>query len=353
MLAQPVPVTILTGFLGSGKTTVLNRLLRRDELSDTIVIINEFGEIGLDHLLVERSDEQLTLLRNGCLCCTVRGDLVSALADLDARRSRGDIGAYRRVVIETTGLADPAPILHTLIADPAIAPRYRLEGVVTTVDAVNGASTLSSHEEAMKQVAVADRILLTKSDLAGDRAAADLRDALMQLNPGAPIVVTTDGAVEPSTLFSIGFYDADGKPDEVRRWLQDEAYRDEARHGRHAHHDHHVHHHHAHDVNRHDARIAAHCIVLDAPVRWEPFSYWLECLAAVRGEELLRLKGIVAIEEDPERPLVIHAVQHVFHPPVRLDRWPSADRRTRLVLIVRDLPRSLIEDTMRKFAKLT
>jgi G3E family GTPase len=339
--APALPVTVLTGFLGSGKTTVLNRLLQRPELADTIVFINEFGEIGLDHLLVERASETLTLLNNGCLCCTVRGDLVATFADLAARRARGEIGAYRRIVVETTGLADPAPILHTMMADPAVAERHPLASVVTTVDAVNGGATLDAHPEALKQAAVADRILLTKTDLL-DGADTTLRARLRALNPGTPIIDTVGGEVDPAAIFEAGLYDPDRKIADVRRWLNAEAHAaDHAQHG-----------HHHHDVNRHDDRIRAHCLTIDAPVEGEAFAHWLELLAAMRGEEMLRVKGIVAVAEHPDRPIVIHGVQHVFHPPVQLDAWPTDDHRTRLVLITRDVPRALIESTLAKFGKV-
>lgn len=338
---RALPVTVLTGFLGSGKTTVLNRLLQRPELADTIVIINEFGEIGLDHLLVERASENLTLLNNGCLCCTVRGDLIDTFGDLAARAARGEIAAYRRIVVETTGLADPAPILHTMMADPVVAARHPLAGVITTIDAVNGAATLDAHPEAVKQVAVADRILLTKGDLLAGGDGGPLRARLHALNPGTPIVDVVGGDVDPADIFGAGLYDAESKSADVQRWLNAEAHAAEHAHGEDRHH---------HDVNRHDDRIRAHCVTIDAPVKGEDFAHWLELVAAMRGEEMLRVKGIIAVAEHPDRPIVIHGVQHVFHPPVELDAWPSDDHRTRLVLITRDVPRALIESTLAKFA---
>lgn len=347
-----IPVTVLTGFLGSGKTTVLNRLLSDSRLSDTAVIINEFGEIGLDHLLVTSSTENLILLNNGCLCCTVRGDLVKTLRELEMKVASGEIPPFRRVVIETTGLADPAPILHTLMADPAVTHHWRLEGVITTVDAVNGAHTLVAHEEALKQVAVADRILLTKSDIASADELTVVRHQLFGIAPGTPIIETIDGTVDPTAILAVGLYDAAGKIADVRRWLLREQQtdgRDIAHHHNHAGHGKAADH--PHDVNRHDDRIRAHCIIVEEPVSWTSFSYWLELLAAMRGEQMLRVKGIVAVSDHPEQPLVIHGVQHVFHPPVKLEKWPSPDRRTRVVFIARDLQMSELEHTLRKFGK--
>jgi len=343
-MTATIPVTVLTGFLGSGKTTVLNRLLKHPGLADTAVIINELGELGLDHLLVERTSENLTLLNNGCVCCTVRGDLVETLGELEARRRRGDISSFTRAVVETTGLADPAPILHTLMADPAVTCRYRLEGVITTVDAVNGAQTLDAHAEATKQAAVADRILLTKGDLAGGERLAALRRRLETINDGTPMLEVVDGRVDPSEIFTVGFFDPAGKTADVRRWLHAEAH-DHAHLAADGHHEHY----HRHRSDLHDDRVRTHCFTIADPVRWEDFSVWLELMAAMRGANMLRVKGIVAIAEDPERPMVVHGVQHVFHPPVRLDRWPSADRRSRLVFITRDLPRAVIERTLQKF----
>lgn len=345
-----IPVTLLTGFLGSGKTTVLNRLLKHPSMAATAVVINEFGEVGLDHLLVERSSEDFVLLNSGCLCCTVRGDLITTLRDLFLRRVRGEIAEFQRVVIETTGLADPAPILHTLMTDPLIAARYRLDGVVSTVDAVNGSATLDRQQEAVKQAAVADRLLMTKCDLASRDASLDLRIRLAALNPGAPILEIQNGAADPEALFDIGLYKPATKSPDVQAWLRAEAYSDD--HGRHAHeHDHHEHGH-AHarnDVNRHDDHVRAYCVVRDRPVAWVAFATWLDLLAAMRGDDLLRVKGIVNIADRPQQPVVIHGVQHVFHPPVLLDAWPSDDHRTRMVFITRDIPQSAIEDTLRVF----
>src|SRR6516225_1616254 len=335
-----IPVTLLTGFLGSGKTTVLNHVLKQPDMAATAVIVNEFGEIGLDHLLVERSSEDVVLLNSGCLSCTVRGDIVDTLTNLFVDRVKGKIPFFVRVAIETTGLADPAPILHTLMTDPIVAARYMLDGVVTTVDAVNGAGTLDKQPEAVKQAAVADRLLLTKSDLAEPAVRQAMEGRLKVLNPSAPIVPVAQGAVDPALLFNIGFYDPVTKSADVRRWLRDEAF--ESR-------DDHEHEHLHPDVNRHDDRIRAFCITRERPISWDALSAWLDTLATMRGDDLLRLKAIVALSDRPDQPVVLHGVQHLFHPPVLLPEWPSEDHRTRMVFITRDLPQEMIETTLAAF----
>jgi G3E family GTPase len=354
-----IPVTLLTGFLGSGKTTVLNRLLKSSGSAAIAVVINEFGEIGLDHLLVERTHENFVMLNSGCLCCTVRGDLIATLGDLSERRFRGDVPDFARIVIETTGLADPAPILHTLIVDRSVASRYKLDGVITTIDTVNGAATLDRHREAVKQAAVADRLLLTKVDLTIPENLVPLCRRLELLNPGAHILETINGAVHPRALFDLGLYNTATKTTDVQAWLRAERYEEAEDH--HAHGHQHPHADHAHDgdtghthapldVNRHDDRISAYCVTLDRPVKWTQFSAWIDLLAAIRGEDLLRVKGIVSIADRPDRPVAIHGVQHLFHPPMLLDRWPGDDRRTRIVFITQDIPKSAIEDMLHVFA---
>ncbi|MBX3568486.1 MAG: GTP-binding protein [Rhizobiaceae bacterium] len=343
MTPFPIPVSILTGFLGAGKTTLLNRLLKDPALKDTAVIINEFGEVAIDHLLVEQSSDGIIALSDGCLCCTVRGDLVDTLADLVDRLQTGKLAALSRVVVETTGLADPVPVLQSVMGHPALVQAFRLDGVITLVDAVNGMATLDAHLEAARQVAVADRILVTKTDLpeAADEQAG-LFDRLAALNPRAQIVDLARNGAAPSALLQCGLYDPATRTADIARWLGSDAGQ--------AHHDHGHGDGHHHDHAQHDARLRSHSLVHAGPVPYSAIEMFLDLLLSVHGDRVLRLKGIIELSEDPGRPLVVHGVQRLLHPPARLPAWPDDLRGTRLVLIGMDLP----EDYVRRlFAIIT
>ena len=338
----PIEVSLLTGFLGSGKTTLLNRLLRHPDMSETAVLINEFGDIGIDHELVEQVDETMIELTTGCLCCAVQGDLTRALRELFLRRVKGDCPPFRRVLIETTGLADPAPILHTLINDPVIATRYFLDGVISTVDAVHGLGQLDCYEECRKQAAVADRIVITKSDLADADAVTALEQRIATLNPGAPRHRAVMGEIEPDALFGCGLYNPSGKSFDVQNWLRAEAFPQDHDHA-------------DHDHRRHDGGIDSFCMIYDEPVDWAAFAAWIQTLITHRGENLLRIKGIMNIAGE-DAPIAIHGIQHMFHPPVRLPAWPTDDRRSRVVFITHKIDRHEIEaslDALQQAAKET
>jgi G3E family GTPase len=317
------PVTLITGFLGSGKTTLLQRLLRDPALSDTAVLINEFGEIGLDHHLLERIDETMVMLQSGCVCCTIRGELSIAIRDLHSRRDRGLLPPFRRLVIESTGLADPFPILSTVRSDPVLRHHFRLGTVITTVDAVNGARTLDAQLESVKQVAVADRLVLTKTDLVTAEAADRLTGRLRRINPDAPLWRSAEDDLDAEALLS---------GDDGERWELVDCHGDTPD----------PHHRHADD-------IAALALSLDGSVDWTRFGIWLTMLLHRHGNALLRVKGILNVA-DAATPVAVHAVQHLVHPPRHLDAWPDGDRRSRLVFIARGLDPALIERSFRAFS---
>ena len=321
-----IPVSVITGFLGSGKTTLLARLLRDPAMRRTAVIINEFGEIGLDHDLIETSDESIVRLSNGCLCCNVRSDLTLTLGDLAARRTAGTVPPFERVVVETTGLADPAPILHALMTDRDLCGLYALDGVVTTVDAVTGLATLERHPESRRQAAVADRLVVTKTDVPEADGGA-LIERLRRMNPGAVIIEAAHGGVPPDALFGCRPYATTETAAAIGTWLTG------------------AHDHAAQALHSDDIRTF--CIVRDEPLHAATLALFLSALAENCGPDLLRMKGIVCVAEDPARPAVVHGVQHVYHAPVWLDRWPSGERSSRMVFIGCGIPerwvRTLLE----------
>ena len=368
-----IPVTLLTGFLGAGKTTLLNHLLRQPQMEGSAVLINEFGAVGVDHHLVEKVDESLVVLDSGCICCSVQGDLVRALKGLFMRALRRELKGLRRVLIETTGLADPAPVIHTLMAEPFLSERYRLDGVVTAVDVTHALDQLGQHNEAVRQVAMADRLLLTKCDLACAAQRAAVAAGVARLNPGARQVEVAGGAVAADEVFGCGLYDPTGKLPDVAAWLGEEAVlaarrapvapvwsrartrTSAATHG-------------SRDGSggapaagdaaaaaapaRHDAGVDSFVLRFDEPLDWFGFSDGLALLLQVYGGRILRIKGLLEVAGDPQ-PRVLQCVQHSVYPSSSLPAWPDSapcnDRRSRLVFIVRSLPRDEVISILGSF----
>ncbi len=326
------PVTLLTGFLGSGKTTVLNHILHDKNVPETAVLINEFGAISIDHLLVREASDNIQVLQNGCVCCSVSGDMVRVLRELYFKRAEGAIPAFTRVIIETTGLADPAPIMHTLLEMPLVAARYTLSGVVTTVDATHIDAQLDAHPETIKQIAVADRIIFTKVDLAEPTALAATRARVAAINPGAIATDAVQGKTDVATFFSTGLYQPDKHAPDVANWLRAEAYRPIS--------------------PRHADGIRSVSIEYDAPIEMDRLVDAIGMLQETRGDQLLRMKGIVNVAGQ-RQPSVVHAVQHTLYPVAKLADWPDSDRRTRLVFIVRDIDVDVIRDNLDQFLQQT
>ena len=334
--AERMPVSLITGFLGSGKTTLLNKLLRHPGMGDSAVIINEFGEVSLDHLLVEAIEGEVAVLASGCVCCTMRSDLEETLRTLLARRDRGEVPPFQRVLIETTGLADPAPIVQLLLNNPLLSHFVRLDTIVATIDAVNALQQLDAHAEAVKQAAIADRLLLTKTDLTAADVTTGLRTRLARLNPGAAMEAVRMGEIDPERLFGAALFDPERKSADVRRWLNEAAYGQDP-------HDHE----HDHGHGAHDREIDAFCMIFDEPLDWMRVSEWLAALRRERGDRLLRVKGILNLAGE-SAPVAIHGVHHVFHPPVLLNAWTDDDRRSRIVFITRGLGRNAAEESWRR-----
>ena len=323
-LSGKFPVSVITGFLGSGKTTLINRLLKRPDMDRVAVIVNELGEQAIDNDLVETSSEQMMLLNNGCLCCVLRGDLQETLRDLFVKRRNGAIIDFNRVIIETTGLADPAPVMQTLMTDDMLLAHYRLDCVVTLVDAVNGLEQLETMQEPVKQAALADRIVITKSDLASDEAIGKLEARLRELNPKVPVKRALNGEIDLAFLVDVGLRDTRAKLEDIERWLGVGTHEDEHGH-----------------VHRHDDAVKSFSLRFDQPFSWDTFSQCVEVLTAMRGSDLLRVKGLVNVE-GKQGPVVVQGVQHLFHPPVELAAWPSADHATRIVFITRGITRETV-----------
>ena len=328
-----IPVTLITGFLGSGKTTLLSSILKKKEMQKTAVIINEFGEIGLDHALIEHTDENIVELQSGCICCTIQGDLNKTLIDLFDKMMNGKVSSFNRVLIETTGLANPVPIIHTLMSLIELIRIYSLDGVITVVDSVNGEKTLDLHEESLKQLALAEKIILSKTDIIDKDEIKSLIYRIKEINPVSQIVFSKFGNIPLEEIFGLGAYDPYKKSADVKKWLAAEKYKDKK-------------HHHHHDVNRHNENIRAFSMMSENPVNMIAFSFFRDMITAALGANLLRMKGIINIAGE-ERPAVIHGVQHIFHPVQWLETWPDNDRRTKLVFITQNIKKEQIEDFFR------
>ena len=328
-----IPVTVITGFLGSGKTTLLSSILKKKELQKTAVIINEFGEIGLDHALIEHTDENIVELQSGCICCTIQGDLNKTLIDLFDKMMNGKVSSFNRILIETTGLANPVPIIHTLMSSIELIRIYSLDGVITVVDSINGEKTLDLHEESLKQLALAEKIILSKTDIVDKDEINSLIYRIKEINPVSQIVFSKFGNIPLEEIFGLGAYDPYKKSEDVKKWLAAEKYKDKK-------------HHHHHDVNRHNENIRAFSMMSENPVNMIAFSFFRDMITAALGANLLRMKGIINIAGE-ERPAVIHGVQHIFHPVQWLETWPDNDRRTKLVFITQNIKKEQIEDFFR------
>ncbi len=337
--AGRIPISVITGFLGSGKTTLLKRLLRHPGMANAAVIVNEFGEEAIDHELLETSSERMALLDNGCLCCTVRSDLQESLRDLLTKRLHGEVIQFDRVFVETTGLADPAPVVQTLASDALLADKFRLDCVVTLVDAVNGLGQLDTLNEPIKQVAIADRLLISKTDLASSAALLELRAQLTGINPQARILEVVHGELDPADLIDIGLNSRLATAESIARWIGPLAADAPATGSS------------IGSQTTHTRDIVSFCIGFDRPLTWAAFETCMSVLTSLRGADLLRVKGLLEVEGEPG-PVVVQGVQHIFHPPARLPAWSGTERRSRLVFITRGVQREVVEDLFRAVGAL-
>jgi len=340
-----IGISVLTGFLGSGKTTILTSLIKQKQMANAAIIINEFGEVGLDHDLIETTDENVIELQNGCICCTIQDDLKTTLLNLLKKMEKGEISPFNHVIIETTGLADPVPIIHTLMTSLDLQRIYSIDGVITVVDAINGDSTYNAHEEAVKQTAFADIIILSKTDIADKEKVNSLTKRIKAINPKVTIIESDKNSLSVSKLLGLNDYNPQNKDWNVREWLDIEKNKS----SNHSHY-HHDHHNHEHDVNRHGDNIETFAMVTSQPVSMTAVNFFLELLMSQMGENILRIKGILNIKGQ-SYPAVIHGVQHIFHPLEWLGKWPSEDKQSRLVFITKNIKKDIIDDLFKIIGK--
>ncbi|KKO43972.1 ATP-binding protein [Arsukibacterium ikkense] len=344
-MTERIPLFLLTGFLGSGKTTLLNYLVKQPAFANTLVIINELGDISLDHLLVSRSsEEQVVQLSSGCICCSIRGDLAKTLRDISWRFARNGQRQFDQVIIETTGLAAPGSIIHTVMAEPKIASQFRLQGVIVTVDAVNGLNTLARHREAQQQVAVADILLLSKTDLAPPASQAALSKQLAVLNPQAQQLIAVQGEIDPTILLALDHIEPQGSTTSLAQWLNTSRF--------------------STDLSEpallspqsaasvHASPIQSHVFIIDSPIPFARFEQWLNAMVQQMAPNMLRIKGILHIAGFPG-PMVIHGVQHIFHPAEFMSSWPDTDKRSRLVFITDGISREQLAQSLTQFGLVT